>query len=276
MSRRTSHGGSVQSSTMAVDRIIAGERKYREGIAKNFTQSKLAAENYFARNGDVEKALLAAVEGDENQKQAILNTIQEQRDRLKKVSEKNVENTRKVNAFIGALEQVKTLVVQQDTTPENQEPVNYEELITKQMKDYQTEAASTQLDYKDEKYCRDIIQALGEHVAGNDDEDEDLQVVGGNSARSLKCPVTAMYMEEPMKSKVCGHSYSKQGIMQLLRGKHHIDCPVAGCNNQSLTKDQLEFDMETEHKVKRHMRNEARAREHQATQDLMSDDEQEM
>lgn len=33
-------------------------------------------------------------------------------------------------------------------------------------------------------------------------------------------------------SKACGHTYSKEGIMSLLKSKKTVNCPVAGCGKK--------------------------------------------
>ena len=46
---------------------------------------------------------------------------------------------------------------------------------------------------------------------GRSDGDEEL--VMGGVKRSLVCPLTKKQMEEPLKSRRCGHSYSKAAIL---------------------------------------------------------------
>lgn len=57
----------------------------------------------------------------------------------------------------------------------------------------------------------------------------------------IRCPVSGVLMQHPVRNRECMHSYEKEGIEQLIRshnrlrprerlsGKHHAPCPVAGC-----------------------------------------------
>jgi len=281
--RRISHG-TMASSVMAVDRILDKQNSYKEAIVKNHTYSKNIAEVFFEVDGIMETTLMSACQDDDKLKQDLLETIQEQRTRMKKLSERNVENTRTVNAFVGALQQVKTQVQQQQQTQEESttenEPLDYEKIIVQKMQDYRTSQQTSELDLKDEQYCREIVKSLGEVQQGasrnkNDDDDE-LQVLRNpNNATSLKCPIMGSLVEDPVKSKVCGHVYSRVGIMDLMRRRTKVACPVAGCHNSSLTKEQLEDDVETAMKVRRQRRREEQERQSRMTQELDLDDSEE-
>ncbi|GJJ77117.1 E3 SUMO-protein ligase NSE2 [Entomortierella parvispora] len=79
--------------------------------------------------------------------------------------------------------------------------------------------------------------SAGVSAGGAEDEDEDdMEIVMtgvGGSSQSLKCPITTNYLEEPVTSSVCKHSYSKEAIMSLIRsrGGHQCRCPVHGCSS---------------------------------------------
>lgn len=76
--------------------------------------------------------------------------------------------------------------------------------------------------------------SAGVTAGGAEDEDEDdMEIVMtsvGGSNQSLKCPITTNYLEEPVTSSVCKHSYSKEAIMSMIRsrGGHQCRCPVHG------------------------------------------------
>jgi hypothetical protein len=101
-----------------------------------------------------------------------------------------------------------------------------------------------------------------------------------SSSEALKCPIMGKLFRDPVRSKVCGHIYSRQGIEQLLRQSGHrasVRCPVAGCSNSALTSAQLEEDHEAAMKVRRQKRREANEREQRMTQAIYEDsDEEEM
>jgi Zinc-finger of the MIZ type in Nse subunit len=151
-----------------------------------------------------------------------------------------------------------------------------------------------------EQMYRDICEALGEPVSSSsnddDDDDEDRIMVMNNigtsnatggltssasllsSSSKLKCPITGMYMEEPMKNKVCHHVYSRGGIMQHIRtqqsgGRPTVRCPVPGCNNTNITANQLEKDVETEMRIRQERRRQERNAESLASSANNVDDD---
>ena len=109
------------------------------------------------------------------------------------------------------------------------------------------------------------------------DDDDDIEVVRNNNAgsASFKCPISTLWMENAVRNKVCGHHYSREGItqhMQTMRNK--ASCPITGCNNQNVTKSQLEDDPEMSARVKRQRRREQREEEVKMSQALDCDEEE--
>lgn len=47
-------------------------------------------------------------------------------------------------------------------------------------------------------------------------------VVMGQVQRSLICPLTKKFLEDPVTSKDCGHSYSRAAIMEHIRKRWHL------------------------------------------------------
>jgi SUMO ligase MMS21 Smc5/6 complex component len=270
--RRVSGAGTMASSLLAVDRIIQKENYYREGIAKNHAASKMLAD-MLAIDGGGELSKSVQDAADPSTKQEIEAAINEQRERLQKISEKNVMNSRNVDAFMGALSAVRNQV---QATPETDEQLDYERIIQDKMQQYSAANAGSQVDVRDEKFCREIRSSLGikERASKKDDDsDEELEVLRNPAGtQSLKCPITAMLYEEPLRNKVCGHVYSKAGIMQMLRS-HQPKCPVVGCRNGAVTMSQLEEDVETEMKVKRQRRREETERQQRASQAIYDSDD---
>ena len=98
-----------------------------------------------------------------------------------------------------------------------------------------------------------LFVARGEATASanndDDDDDDDLQVITRASGETLKCPIMGSYYEDPVKSSICGHTYSRMGIENHLRSSRK--CPVAGCSNKNnITRDQLQPDIEMQMKVR--------------------------
>lgn len=69
-----------------------------------------------------------------------------------------------------------------------------------------------------------IVQDFSERVrCFEEEEEEEMDVdsqgdlVMGQVDKSLKCPITKAFLEEPVTSKVCRHSYSKAAIIAHIR-----------------------------------------------------------
>lgn len=83
-------------------------------------------------------------------------------------------------------------------------------------------------------------------------EDDDL-IVTNTGEVSLECSITMTTFVDPVKGP-CGHTYSKEGILGLLRNSsRRIKCPVAGCNSQLSEKD-LEPDYQMRVLLERHQK----------------------
>ncbi|KAG5438281.1 hypothetical protein PCANB_002768 [Pneumocystis canis] len=49
--------------------------------------------------------------------------------------------------------------------------------------------------------------------------------------QNIKCPLTMKYLEKPMKSRICGHYFSKHAILEILKSNNgKCLCPIVGCN----------------------------------------------
>ncbi|KAJ2771430.1 hypothetical protein IWQ56_001784 [Coemansia nantahalensis] len=85
-----------------------------------------------------------------------------------------------------------------------------------------------------------------------DESDEDLVIAGAKS--SYRCPVSASWLVQPVTSRECGHSFSKEAITQYIRAhRGACDCPVDGCRKRIRAAD-LFPDQVLERKVARHLR----------------------
>jgi hypothetical protein len=109
----------------------------------------------------------------------------------------------------------------------------------------------------------------------DDEEDEELAVVGRPSDGGLKCPLTCKFLEDPVKNKVCGHAYSKAAIQAHLAICK--DCPVAGCGNRHVQMSDLKADVELTQLVRRQKRREDAEKEQrkysQVLEEELDDDE---
>ncbi|KAL3764065.1 hypothetical protein ACHAW5_000540 [Stephanodiscus triporus] len=131
-----------------------------------------------------------------------------------------------------------------------------------------------------------IREALGEKIKkkkrsrssrggddDDDDDDDDLEIVRNkDDVHALKCPITGMLFENPVRNKVCSHVYDKAGLAQLL-SMRKTTCPMPGCSNRSLSLAQVEEDEQMKLKVKRHRTRELAERRKRDLED--DDDDQE-
>eukprot|EP00050_Salpingoeca_kvevrii_P022335 m.124670 g.124670 ORF g.124670 m.124670 type:complete len:216 (+) comp9677_c2_seq1:448-1095(+) len=78
-------------------------------------------------------------------------------------------------------------------------------------------------------------------------EDEDL--VMSQVSESFVCPLTKTTLENPMRSKRCGHTFSHDAITSALKKYKQMPCPVVGCG-QNLTLGDLTPDKALERRIK--------------------------
>ncbi|KAL7329088.1 hypothetical protein PS15p_207250 [Mucor circinelloides] len=76
-------------------------------------------------------------------------------------------------------------------------------------------------------------------LVANDNDDDD--IVMGPTKISLKCPITMTWLEEPVTSAKCKHTYSKKAIFTLFPSlSHMITCPIPGCNKPLARNDLMD------------------------------------
>lgn len=217
MSQLSQHG-----SSQIIQQMVRKEGSYKAGIRENHGLGSTLAQR-LTKGGQLEGLL------EEN--------VGEYREKLKSISEKNVLHERKVNAFVGALHKVSNQAEVEDYSALLQESIDAEmERINR-----------SSVEIHQEKMYLDTCQKLGEVSAAN--QDDELEVMEGASTVNLKCPITAMLLQEPVKNKVCHHVYSKHAIHQYLQ--RNRKCPCVGCGNTNVTMSQLEDDLETVRLVRR-------------------------
>ena len=205
---------------MLVDQMVRKHESYRSGIEENHSLAKTMASR-LARGGELETLC-----GDDD-------FLEEQRIRLKKLTETNIRNERELSYFVAALQRV----------GKKDQVDDYEAALENAMKDEQIRRNSMQLEINQERYYTEICSKLGELIAPNDD---DLEVLAAESThKNLKCPITGAFMENPVRNMVCGHVYEKKAILEHIRKDKQRRCPLPGCRNTNVAKEQLEQDRET-------------------------------
>jgi len=114
--------------------------------------------------------------------------------------------------------------------------------------------------YMNHQFVKSVRDGLGEETDMGDDDD--LLVVNTNSAGNLKaevtCPISQMIMTNPCTSKECKHSFDEGSILQLLKKKNEIKCPISGCG-RTIKKADLERDAKIERKVKKYNKEQEKA-----------------
>lgn len=195
--------------------------------------------------------------------------LDEQRVRLKALVAKNIGSERNVDAFVEAVNMVKTEVENRqkrrrtdgddgESEGEGEDVApNYEDMIQNKMKAVKRHQDQNGLDLKDEQLMRKFRERLNEKD-DQADEDEDLEVMnqpgGADSENALKCQITLKRFVKPYRNKVCQHVYEYDAIINHLRSSRQ--CPITGCINNTMAMAQLEEDEEMQMKVRRKNRRE--------------------
>ncbi|RVE46592.1 hypothetical protein evm_008779 [Chilo suppressalis] len=88
----------------------------------------------------------------------------------------------------------------------------------------------------------------GQQQARHNLEDSELAIT--ESQNAYIDPISKRAIVDPVKNTVCGHIYEKESIMNLLKMKSSVKCPVVGCGSrapiqkQNLIEDEeLKFQM---------------------------------
>ncbi|KAL3940671.1 MAG: hypothetical protein SGBAC_004836 [Bacillariaceae sp.] len=218
------HMSQVAASNEIANQMIRKERKYKEGIQRNHDLACTMAQN-LAKGGRLEKWM-----GD--------GKVQGYREALRQLSKTNVKHEREVGAFVSAIR--KTL-----DEPDIKE---YSTFINENKEKELSMINQNSVEITQERMYLDMCTNLGDVSAK--DQDDELEVVGGSTTMSLKCPITGTLLQDPMRNKVCHHVYSKHAILSYAR-KGNAKCPNVGCGNITLSIGQLEDDHQTGRLVKR-------------------------
>ena len=74
-----------------------------------------------------------------------------------------------------------------------------------------------------------ITQFIQQVREGYDDSEEEMEtcdidddIVLGHIQRSLNCPLTKKYFDNPVTSKSCNHSYSKAAILEHIKKRYEL------------------------------------------------------
>lgn len=280
---RTSHGnggGAIHYADMAINK----EDGYKEGVKKLQTRTKFAAE-MLTKGGEIESFLM---EADPDNAESFLLA---QRNRLKAIAEGNAKQMHEIEHFVQAVKNVRGDIQRQNQSSAAaggdgeeaaagaDEAPDYERSIQEAMETVRQskENDPNYVSLDDHEMVIEIKELLGEKVekrSRNDDDDlEIVNNVGSDDIHALKCPITGMFFEDPVRNKVCGHTYDRKGLNQLFSTRK-TKCPIPGCSNNTLSLSQVEVDDEMKLKVRRHKTREEAAKRKRDLDEIMDDDEQ--
>ncbi|KAG8441640.1 hypothetical protein GDO86_010718 [Hymenochirus boettgeri] len=92
---------------------------------------------------------------------------------------------------------------------------------------------------KFKEQVRDMRQQIQQNQEGDEgyvNVDEDIAVT--QSQLNFTCPITQLEMKNPVKNKVCGHTYDKDAIENMILARHQkkkkATCPKVGCGHTNM------------------------------------------
>ena len=257
---RQSTSGS--SALLAAQRVIDSEDTYRSSVRRLHATSKILAKYLAPVDGDLRNVS----EGDDN----IENCFEECRIRLKGISDGNVKKMKEIDYFVEAVRDVKNDMTRRQQDESEDDAVDYEAAIHSAVERIREKDAITPDQIDHDPMVIELRTTLGEKVKSDDD---DLEIMNNrDETHALKCPITATFFEDPVKNKVCGHTYSKSGLQQMLKNRKR-GCPVAGCSNNNLGLAQVEPDDEMRMRVNRLRKREEQAKKKRALEDEADEEE---
>ena len=93
------------------------------------------------------------------------------------------------------------------------------------------------------------LRAISDYGNGNE-QNNDLQVINDAGGEIIATqiihtidPITRLEMKDPVKNTLCGHTYEKSSILQIIKKNPKTKCPMAGCPNKNhVTENHLILD----------------------------------
>lgn len=212
--------------------------------------------------------------------------LEDQRQRLIRVAETHDTMKGHVDTFLHALEHVlaassEPQQQQQQQDGNGNDNVDYEQAIRDYINKHNGELQETRQTATNPgnnrattatttttSHVADLCSRLGikrdeitnSTVPAIHDDGDELEIVPGigdknhstMTGRSLKCPLTGKWLDDPVRNILCGHAYSKEAMLRHLTCS--TNCPVAGCRNQKVNAQQLTPDLELTQLVRRQKR----------------------
>ncbi|NXX87633.1 NSE2 ligase, partial [Centropus bengalensis] len=100
-------------------------------------------------------------------------------------------------------------------------------------------------------YFKDQLKDMRRQFRQSDNEndtieqiDEDIAVT--QSQMNFICSITQMQMKNPVRNKICGHTYEKDAILKIIQArkqkKKKVRCPKFGCSHADVKESDLMLD----------------------------------
>lgn len=248
--------------------MASKEAQYKEGCKANHGYVKATA----TRMSDtLEATMRLLTEGDNpvlspDEMKAYLT---EQKQRLKDITKENIEDSRTIDGFLHSLRSLREDLLNGRGNGEHD--------YASQLRDYMTEFKSNSDNFvalEHEQFYREVLTELGEELTAANNDDDEIQMMGGASKQTLKCPLTTGLLEDPVKNSFCGHVYSRAAVMEYIRS-HKRRCPVAGCHNTQFSASQLVEDPQSALFVRREKKRLERESQRIETQSELVDTDEE-
>ncbi|KAJ1457817.1 hypothetical protein M885DRAFT_496326 [Pelagophyceae sp. CCMP2097] len=167
---------------------------------------------------------------------------------LQKVMETSVGTQSKIKSFVGACGAVSADVSSRTIGLDSEDIPDFKAAFQSKMARQPKRPLSQNEDYaKLQKLARPFLGG-----AEDEDDDDDCMVdeTQEDTEASFICPITQKIMDVPMKSKKCGHSYSKEAVEGYFKGGEGKKCAHPGCN-QKLGSADFDRDFEKDAAIKR-------------------------
>ena len=234
-----------------VDRLISKKEEFKRDIMTLDANNKLCA-SALAHGGLIESAVRNALEEEDPEAwNEFRSFLTEQRGQVKGLTESHIDLNRKVNSFIGAVQEVKQdMISKQQSQIDDATPTDYEVVLQTKIELFKQKLDDQAGPVAKELFMVKTKEKLMEHTT-NDDDDIQVEMPNQESGAQFKCPVTQLLMVIPMRNSVCGHVYDKEGFKFWLSGRRTKTCPISGCTNSAACTSQLEEDVEIQLRLKR-------------------------
>ena len=299
-------GGGGGGALLACNRAIDKSDEYKKSVKMLQARVQHIADTV-RPDGDLAEILRAAAGATSSNDISDEAFLSKAYDRLRALGVGNAKRMEDIDNFVDAIKEVKTQVERNSKNNNNNDAaavagggdvaategggegvgisttptVDYERAIHDALENIRhvREQDTRRIPHEEHELSLDIRKALGEKIkknksarggGGDDDDDDELEIVHNRNddIHALKCPITAMLFDNPVRNKVCGHIYDLAGLKHLLSSRK-TKCPVSGCANMTLSLNQVEDDEQMKLKVKRHKQREVNEKRNR---DLEDDD----